>query len=136
MKQSLKYAALVSFIALVSACGGSGSSGNGEMPEGINTQPVETGSNSTPGIPPDANVPPKGITPTPGIPANVNDATNIRKGTTPTPGIPDEETIRKQLERRDADVNSVNRPSRVVPNSNSNTRPADPLGRPRKTNSN
>lgn len=133
MKQSLKYVALVFVLAFVSACGGSSSSGNGEMPEGINTQPVETGSNSTPGIPSNATIPPKGITPTPGIPANGNEAMNIRKGTTPTPGIPDEATIRRQMEQRGGDPNAVNRPA---PNSNTNARPADPLGRPRKTNSN
>ncbi|HUF02737.1 MAG TPA: hypothetical protein VMM38_01025 [Aridibacter sp.] len=136
MKQLFRYAIVVGALAIISACGGSGSSGNGEMPEGINTQPVETGSNSTPGVPSNVNIPPKGITPTPGIPANGNDAMNIRKGTTPTPGIPDQETIRRQLERRDADPNAVNRPARTVPNSNTSTRPADPLGRPRKTNSN
>lgn len=135
MKHLYRYLTLICALAFVSACGG-GTSGNGELPEGINTQPVETGSNGAPGIPSNVNIPPKGITPTPGIPANGNEAMNIRKGTTPTPGIPDQETIRRQMERKDADPNAVNRQAPAAPNSNTNVRPADPLGRPRKTNSN
>ncbi|REJ77856.1 MAG: hypothetical protein DWQ47_15965 [Acidobacteria bacterium] len=70
----------------------------------------------------------------PGIPANGNQAVNIPKGATPTPGIPDEETLRRQMRGTNTDPNVVNRPARTVPESNS--KPNDPLGRPRKTNSN
>jgi hypothetical protein len=137
MKQSINAAVLVSAVFLV-ACGGGSpeNSSNGssaDMPEGINTRPLETGNGSTPGIPSNTGVNnlPSGPTPTPGIPGNSNAAKVLPKGTTPTPGIPDEETIRRQLERRDIDANVVNQ----APASNSNAK-RSPLGRPRKTDSN
>lgn len=142
MKQILIVSALLSAAVLAFGCGGGSgqnSSGeSGEMPEGINTRPLETGTNSTPGIPANSgvNTVPGGPATTPGIPANSNAAKILPKGATPTPGIPDEETIRRQLKRTDIDANVVNQ----VPASNSNTKNAnvrrDPLGRPRKSDSN
>jgi hypothetical protein len=65
--------------------------------------PVSPVTNTTPGIPPaNAITPPKGATPTPGIPAPGNVNKPIKPGATPTPGIPDQETIRRQLQGIDS----------------------------------
>ena len=138
MKQDLRTIALISFSFLLFACGGSSDANstnvNGELPEGINTNPIETGSNSTPGIPSDTNSNnvPAGTDPTPGIPANGSAVNSLPKGATPTPGIPDEETLRRQLERRDIDANVVNQ----APPANANYKRKDPMGRPRKASGN
>ena len=130
-------AAAICAAAFFAACGGASdsnaSSGNGELPEGINTKPLENGVTPTPGIPANAGVNdiPQGTTPTPGIPANSNEAKVPSNGATPTPGIPDPETIRRQLNRKDLDANVVNQ----APASNSKIE-KNPLGRPRKLNGN
>lgn len=138
MRSKLTAIAFLSSALFLLACGGGSDAnavnGEGELPEGINTSPVETGSNATPGIPSDTNSNnvPTGTVPTPGIPANGNAANSLPKGATPTPGIPDEETLRRQLERRDIDANVVNQ----APPADANYKRKDPLGRPRKAGGN
>lgn len=103
-----------------------------DLPEGLNTKPVEEGTSPTPGIPdpkdPAANEVPKGTTPTPGIPDPKQLGKPLPKGATPTPGIPDPETLKRQMNRKRKDIENVNRKGE------SKSSRKDPLGRPRKVN--
>gem|GEM_PF-3145683 len=67
------------------------------MPEGINTNPIQPSANSTPGIPANVTVLPKGATPTPGIPSDEERKNGMKPGVTPTPGIPSDEERRRML---------------------------------------
>ena len=83
-----------------------------DMPPGLSTAPITPSGNSTPGISDtnsmNANVPPKGATPTPGIPDPKDAGKPLPKGATPTPGIPDPETLKKQANRQIQNTNSAN----------------------------
>lgn len=86
------------------------------MPPGFPSNSAVPINGQTPGIPANALEVRKGTTPTPGIPAP--NAVQVKKGTTPTPGIPDEATLKKQLNQRITDINSVNNPSSATSNTN------------------
>ncbi|HLA96738.1 MAG TPA: hypothetical protein VK612_13535 [Pyrinomonadaceae bacterium] len=124
-------AILASSVFLASACGSTtdpnsnanrpgnvnGANSNGLVKVNANALPPEfspnavtPSANSTPGIPAPANVNvPKGATPTPGIPDPKTLGKPMKPGVTPTPGIPDPETLRRQLQKRNDNVN-VNTP--------------------------
>lgn len=77
-----------------------------DMVPGSPTVSVTPATNTTPGIPPaNAITPPKGATPTPGIPAPGNVNKPMKPGATPTPGIPDQETIRRQMQGLEPNMN-------------------------------
>src|SRR5436305_6896362 len=67
------------------------------LPPGISNGPVLPSGNSTPGIPANPMILPKGATPTPGIPSPAELKKGLKHGVTPTPGIPDAETLRRQM---------------------------------------
>jgi hypothetical protein len=85
------------------------------LPDGMNTKPVQPDGKTTPGIPDpktvDVNKMPKGTTPTPGIPdPKTIGKTPVPQGATPTPGIPSKEELEKQRKRK-VDINEVNNPA-------------------------
>lgn len=111
---NLRHLSLITLVWIAGACGG-GAAGNSNqaaannanLPAGMQPMPIQPSGESTPGIPPQgqAYVVEKGPTPTPGIdPANVN--VQMKPGATPTPGIPDQETIRRQMNQRNTNVNA------------------------------
>ncbi len=79
------------------------------MPPGFSTSPLPPSTNTTPGIPANAVVLPKGGTPTPGIPSEADLKKPLKPGATPTPGIPSPAEIRRQLNKR-VNMSEVNLP--------------------------
>jgi len=83
------------------------SSNNANIAPEMSTSPTlstanvttQSPANVTPGVPANVvGVPPKGATPTPGIPDPKTANRKLKPGATPTPGIPDPETVRRQMQ--------------------------------------
>ncbi len=101
------------------------------LPPGFSTSPVNTNGATTPGIPDaaNANILPKGATPTPGIPdPKTIGKTPMPRGTPPIPGIPDEETLKKQMNTI-RNANDANQPPPAA--SQNNTSKISPIDRNR-----
>jgi hypothetical protein len=87
-----------------------------DLPPGLSANQAAPSGNSVPGISPaNANVIPKGTTPTPGIPDPATLGKPAKPGATPTPGIPDPATLKKQMEEMRRQLNSNSNQPQLPP---------------------